>query len=66
LTCLLREELLDPLVFCGELVKIAFFVGQNSYPRIALILGRKGVFIIEIKKAVGEFEMHLCFGVASY
>jgi hypothetical protein len=35
---LLCEKLLESLVFCGWLVKIAFFVGQISNLRIAFIL----------------------------
>jgi hypothetical protein len=41
LTYLLCEKLLKPLVFCGYLVKVAFFVRQISNPRIAFILGRR-------------------------
>jgi hypothetical protein len=41
LTCLLCEKLLESFVFCGWLVKVAFFVGQISNLRIAFILGRK-------------------------
>jgi hypothetical protein len=37
--CLLCEKLLEPLVFSNWLVKVAFFVGQNSNARIAFILG---------------------------
>jgi hypothetical protein len=39
--CLLCEKLLDSHVFCGWLVKVAFFVGQILNPRIAFILERR-------------------------
>jgi hypothetical protein len=35
------EKILDSLVFCGRLIKVAFFVGQILNPRIAFILGRR-------------------------